>query len=335
LLFGLNAARHLSFLDWAGFADHVSNKRCELARWKEQVAQANAYDDAPNFVTLPAYEASLSGGKGGDNNVYMTKFPSLFVDENDQGDVISLCKALSEKAKQEDFDFFVVPHHTTRTGKHGEIPDEIYPGKKMMPVIEIHSKWGTSEYRGNPDPLKEIHHGPSYAVDMLNRGLRLGFIGGTDTHNTLTFIGFEKSEHLARLPGLTGIISEKLDRNSIFEAIRNRRCYATSGERIFLDFNINGIAMGQESDKPEKNRKISINTAACSDISTVEMIRNGEVLKTYNPKSFSFSGSLEDSESFDDICIKTQNRGSFIYYYVRVRCVSGAAAWSSPIWFSN
>ena len=29
------------------------------------------HDDPPHFVTLPAYEASLKGGCGGDNNIYM------------------------------------------------------------------------------------------------------------------------------------------------------------------------------------------------------------------------------------------------------------------------
>lgn len=187
LNFCFNAARYLSCLDWAGAADHVSNGRCELARWKEQTAAANAYNEPPDFVTLPAYEVSLKGGCGGDNNVYTNKFPSTFIDECDCGNVKTLCQKLTVMAEKEKFSFFVVPHHTTRTEKHGEIPDEIYPGEKLMPVMEIHSKWGSSEYRGNPHALKEIHSGMSYAVDFLNRGLQIGFVGGTDSHATLTF----------------------------------------------------------------------------------------------------------------------------------------------------
>lgn len=333
--FSFNAARHLSCLDWAGAADHVSNGRCELARWKEEVAVSNAYNDEPEFVTLPAYEASLSGGCGGDNNVYMSEFVSLFVDEHDGGNSKTLCEKLGEKAKEEGFDYFVVPHHTTRPGKHGEIPDEIYPGKDLMPVVEIHSKWGTSEYRGNPMALHDLHDGPSYAVDLLEKGLALGFIGGTDTHCTLTFgygKGFE-ADHIDWPAGITAVKCDDLSRRSVFDSIKNRNCYAAAGERIFLDVKVNGTDMGQFTKKAGKN-ELSIIAAGQADIDTVEIIRNGEVIKTFEPDGFSFTGNFEDTAEFDEICLDSKHLGKFVYYYVRVRCKSGSTAWSSPVWIS-
>jgi len=135
LNFCFAAARYLTGLDWVSAADHVSNGRCELARWKEQTAGCEAHDDPPDFVTLPAYEASLRGGCGGDTNPYFRRAPGMFVDEYEEGDVKTLCAKLAETV--DPADFFVVPHHTTRTGKHGEIPDAIYPGPELMPVVEI------------------------------------------------------------------------------------------------------------------------------------------------------------------------------------------------------
>lgn len=81
-------------LDWVTAADHVSNGRCELARWKEQVALADAFNDPPRFVTLPGYEASLKGGCGGDNNVYMLRFPDLFIDDYEEGNIKTLVEKL-------------------------------------------------------------------------------------------------------------------------------------------------------------------------------------------------------------------------------------------------
>jgi len=78
LNFCFTAARYLSALDWVAAADHVSNGRCDPSKWKEQRTVADLYDDAPDFVTLPAYEASLQGGAGGDNNVYMARFLDIF-----------------------------------------------------------------------------------------------------------------------------------------------------------------------------------------------------------------------------------------------------------------
>lgn len=336
LNFCFNAARYLSCLDWAGAADHVSNQRCELARWKEQAAAANAYDDPPDFVTLPAYEASLQGGSGGDNNVYMNKFPSIFIDEYDGGNVKSLCEKLTELARKDEFLFFVVPHHTTRTVKHGEIPDEIYPGENLMPVMEIHSKWGTSEYRDNPTPLKKIHPGPGYAVDMLNRGLRLGFIGGTDSHATMTFVrGEHEPPHIDRLPGLTAVITEKLGRTEVFQAISRRSCYAASGERVYLDFKVNGVAMGQSIESTDiTGRSIFVECAGKSDIDSIEIVRNGLVIKQFNFDNWYAELTFEDNDSVDELWLDTRY-GKIIYYYVRIRCRSGASAWASPVWFSK
>lgn len=334
LNFGFNAARYLSCLDWAGVADHVSNGRCGLDKWKEQTAGADAYDEPGSFVTLPAYEASLAGGKGGDNNVYMDKFPSMFIDDYENGSVKTLCEKLEELSRKENFDFFVVPHHTTRTGKHGEIPDDIYPGEKLMPVVEIHSKWGSSEYRGNPFPLKDIHPGPSYVADLLERNLMLGFIAGTDTHATMTF-GKPVLEpgHIDRLPGLTAVCAEKLERGEIFHAIKSRNCYAACGERIYLDFKINGIPMGSSikiSSGITPSANIHIECAAKGDLETVEIIRNGQCIRTLRPEAWKFGIDFEDKDLRDIFC-----KRRICHYYVRVRCKSGASAWASPIWITE
>jgi hypothetical protein len=333
-----NAARYLSALDWVSAADHVSNGRCDLGRWKEQVAASNVYDDSPDFVTLPAYEESLKGYAGGDNNVYMNKFPSLFIDEFEEGNTKTLCEKLEEKGKDEEFEFFIVPHHTSRPKKHGEIPDEIYPGPELMPVVEIHSKWGTSEYRGNPNPLKTIHDGPAFVVDLLNKGLKLGFIGGTDSHSTLTFAkgaGIE-SDNIDRLPGITAARSANLDRQSIFDSIRHRNCYAASGERIFLDFNLNGQSMGTSINMQENHpRNISIIALGKSDIYTVEIIRNGKTIKKFKPNDWVFKAEYTDDDELNDLCMNSTHIKRFVYYYIRVICATGASAWSSPIWITN
>ena len=327
--FAYTAARCFAGLDWVSATDHVSNGRCDLGAWKEEASASEAHDDPPEFATLPGYEASLKGGAGGDTNVYMRRWPAMFVDEYESGDVRTLCAKLAETLGD---DFFVVPHHTTRTGKHGEIPDAIYPGPDLMPVIEIHSKWGTSEYRGNPDPLHQVHPGPSYAADLLARGLRLGFIGGTDTHATMP-AGFGR-EPLDRLPGLTAVRATRLHRDAVFDAIRARRCYATSLERIYLDVHVAGAAMGEThvwSEAPGP-RRIEVTAAASSDLETLEVVRNGKTVHTDRPTAWRGSVAWEDEEPLERPALDSPHLGRFVYYYVRATCTSGARAWSSPVW---
>ncbi|MFW6155471.1 MAG: hypothetical protein ACOC95_09660 [Planctomycetota bacterium] len=330
LLFCFVAARHFAHLDWVTAADHVSNGRCELARWKEQAAMSNAFNDPPAFVTVPGYEASLQGGAGGDNNVYLRRWPEMFVDVYEDGDTRVLAERLAERVG--DGNVFLVPHHTTRTGKHGEIPAAIYPGPRRMPVVEIHSKWGTSEYRGNPAPLETIHHGPSYVVDLLGRGLRLGFIGGTDTHATMP-AGFGV-ERLDRLPGLTAVRAERLTRDSVFDAIAARDCYATSLERIYLDVTVAGRRPGRElagADVP-RPRRIDVTAAAQSDITAIDIVRNGRTLHTHTPDTWHGRVSADDNDDLADVALTGEDGRRFVYYYVRVTCAGGAQAWSSPVW---
>ena len=332
LAFCYKAGKYISGLDFLAVTDHVSNGRCSEGKWKEEVTACELHNETGCFVTIPAYEASFKGGSGGDNNVYFTDPLKIYVDGYDDGTVKDLCGKLAEHAS----DFFVVPHHTTRAGKHGEIPDEIYPGAENMPVIEIHSTWGTSEYRGNATPLK-IHPGPGYAVDLLNRGLRLGFIGGSDSHRSMTFpLDIDASlDSDNQPPGLTAVFSENLSREALFNGIKSRNCYATILERIYLCVDINGVRQGQilrcEDEKVDVD--ISIAAAAQTEITTIEIIKNGAVVFSTAVGNWKADVEFSDTIRNPDDCLKSVHTGEFLYYYVRVSCESGARAWSSPIWF--
>ncbi len=299
-------------------ADHVSNGRCDFSKWKEQRTVADLYNEENQFVTLPAYEASLRGGAGGDNNVYMSRFPDMFADEYESGNVKTLCDGLADKLPVDEF--FVVPHHTTRNGKHGELSDDIYPGAESMPVIEIHSKWGTSESRGNLNPLKKIHPGPSYAVDLLNRGMKLGFIAGTDTHTTMPSGGGEEPSVIDRLPGLTAVYCSDLTRQAIFNGIKSRRCYAASLERILLHGSIAGVGFGEEVHRNEllTPPKIDVLVAVRSNIVRIDLVRNGVTIHTASPNHWQARFSHEDCDNLIELEQTSPHLKSFIYYYVRV-----------------
>jgi len=341
------AAEWLSGLDWVAAADHVSWGRCSVGKWLDQAATSNAFDQPGRFATLPAYEASLDGGLGGDNNVYMARWPETWIDVWDEkGDTKDLCRRMGELL--DDGEFFIVPHHTTRTGKHGEIPAAIYPGARMMPVMEIHSDWGTSEYRGNPNPLKEVHPGPSYAVDLLAQALPLGFVAGTDSHATMpSWHTPGEPEHIDRLPGLTAVRSGELTRAGVFGAIRRRNCYAASLERVYLDVRIAGAPGGQAVAWPDpaRPRPIVVTAAARSDITAIEVVRNGATIARDEPGAWRGRLDLADDADLTGQWLDDANGwvaparngrpGRFATYYVRVTCASGAQGWSSPVWVTR
>ncbi len=330
LQFGYLCARHITGLDWVSMADHVSNGRGDPGKWKTQRVFSQLYDEPGIFTNLLAYEASLKGGCGGDNNVYFPGDAEEYIDEYEEGNVRTLVERLSKLHEE----FLVVPHHTTRTGKHGELSHDLYTGPQHMPVVEIYSKWGASEYRGNPDPLRKIHPGPSYVQDFLGQGFRFGFIGGTDTHATMA-AGYGE-EHLTRRPGLTGVKAARLDRTNLFDSIRRRNCYATSDERIIIEAQLAGQRMGIEQDWPEatKPRAIRAMIAAETDIITVAVVRNGEDIASISGESWQLDLDYTDSDSLSPVAFAPTPSldRPFVYYYLRVTCASGARAWSSPVW---
>ncbi|KPJ52021.1 MAG: hypothetical protein AMS16_06975 [Planctomycetes bacterium DG_58] len=331
LQFCYAAARWFAGLDFVCAADHVSGDRCTLGKWMEQRAACEVWNDPPAFVTLPGYEASLEGGAGGDNNVYFLGKLSMFVDEYKTGNAKTLAEKLRELNPE--LEFVVVPHHTTRTGKHGEFTSDIYPGPETMPVVEIHSKWGTSEYRGNPNPLKKIHPGPSYVVDLLNQGFPLGFIGGTDTHSTMP-AGFGRDHLDKALPGMTAVKTGELTRENVFQAIASRNCYAASLERIYLDVDVAGSPMGRQLPWPDarKSREIRAAAAARSDITRIDLVRCGETIHTHTPHDWQAETTFTDETDLTPLVLSSPYLGEFITYYVRVTCSSGAQGWSSPVW---
>lgn len=325
------AARHVYGLDFVAIADHVSwAPRGTAGKWKDNLALCELFDEPGAFSALYCYETSMKGGNGGDCNVYLRQPNSTYVDPWPEG------KNAAQLAEEVAGVHFVVPHHTTRTGKHGEIPPEAYPGEALMPVVEIHSKWGTSEYRGNPSPLVDIHPGPSYVQDLLACGYRLGFVGGTDSHTSLTFCRWGEGDVHQSQPGITAVMVTENSRDEIYDAIQARRCYAACGERIFLDVKCAGLSMGEAGDLPASS-EVAINAeyAAESAIQSVEVVRNGEVVHRIKPDDWKGQLAWTDKSVADATPIKDFESGSpMVYYYVRVTAQDDARAWSSPCWFA-
>lgn len=332
--FACAAGKHLTGLDWMSVTDHVSNGRSSPGKWREGIAVTGLYRTPSEFVVLPGYEASLKGGAGGDNNVYCTKYPDIFVDDYEQGNVKTLCEKLRIKAAEQGFDFFLVPHHTSRTGKHGEITDDIYPDPGLMPAVEIYSKWGSSEYPGNPQSLLNPYKGKGYAVDYLTQGFTAGFIAGTDTHATMPSGGGEEPPHIPYPPGFTAVRAPVLAEKEIFNAVKEKKTYAACEERIFLEVKLNdALSGGCVTGSTIRSRKISVTAAAPGSIEKIEIIRNGEVIHSSSVNNWTAGTEFTDDKDIKNCWLESKRSGKFVFYYVRLRCFSGAQAWSSPVFF--
>ncbi|MCH9611094.1 MAG: hypothetical protein S4CHLAM81_10590 [Chlamydiales bacterium] len=207
-------------------------------------------------------------------------------------------------------------------------------------VVEIYNAWGCSEgLKSNPFPIKgKVKEDNSGNIQSaLQKNLRFGFVaGGLDDRGI--FSDFFENKQTQYSGGLTGIIAPKYSREQIFEALQNRRCYATTGARIIAGFYIAGQPMGSELSTAVKsgltvNRHISGYVAGTTKLKLVEIIRNGEILHTITPKDeYHIDYFYDDMEDLTKATLNVKGSDPFAYYYLRVTQEDGQMAWSSPIW---
>ncbi|MFT4552717.1 MAG: hypothetical protein ACI9S8_001343 [Chlamydiales bacterium] len=213
-------------------------------------------------------------------------------------------------------------------------------------VVEIYNAWGSSECsekEGNSRPItcdkKGVKESPEGSVQRaLQQGLRFGFVaGGLDDRGG--FMDFFDSDQEQYSPGLTAIISVEHTRDGLLDSLYKRSCYATTGKKIIMEFSLAGNPMGSEistSDKPGLivNRHLCGFVAGTGEIQSVEVIRNGTVIKTLVPEEYHFEFTYDDMEKLQNVVLQPKDKKQvpFVYYYLRVKQADGHIAWSSPIW---
>jgi hypothetical protein len=201
---------------------------------------------------------------------------------------------------------------------------EFPPDKELEPVTEITSVHGSSEASDSPGLIYGAVP-KNFVRDVLDRGYRLGFIGSGDSHD-----GHPGLAHLnSRTGGLAAILTDGLDRESVLEALRQRRTYATNGPRILLEAYLDGRRMGStfspgsEETSDLSRSQLKIKVVGVEPIERVDIVVGGIVVDT-------IGCNLELECRIDRTFSSESLEG---YLYVRVVQVDGGAAWSSPFFF--
>jgi hypothetical protein len=154
--------------------------------------------------------------------------------------------------------------------------------------------------------------------DALDAGWHVAPTANSDTHDA------NWGAHSYR----TALLAPKLTRNSLYQAMRQRRCYATQEDNLNIYYYINDAVMGSIIDSAAQySVTIEINdpdVCDCNDkISKIEIIsKNGQVV------------SQENADAWDVTYTTTLQPTSDTYYYVRVTNSGGLNAWTAPIWIS-
>ncbi|KAB2921922.1 MAG: DUF3604 domain-containing protein [Bacteroidetes bacterium] len=176
--------------------------------------------------------------------------------------------------------------------------------------IEVYGNYNQRfEFFGNPGGSPNQLQGHS-VIDRLNRGRIFGFTGASDDHS-----GRPGSR------GLTAVFADSLTRDQIFDAVRNRKVYATTGARILLSFECDETMMGGVLYRPTSNYfTFRFDITGTDYLTKVEVVKNGSVFRQWSPKEAAeFASAVTDRDT------------ARAYYYLRVTQRNGHMAWSSPI----
>lgn len=218
-------ARDVAFLDVIG---HQGNDfQITKPLWKLLNDLSVRFYERDKFVPLFGYEYSANTALGGDRNVYFLKPYSqihrsshaLIQQENDKDtDCLTasdLFSALLADNPDGNESVLVIPHVG---GRYADILK--HHDGRIEPSVEIHSAWGTFEW---------------LLFDAFDMGYRVGIVANSDDHKGRPGVAYPGAELFGACGGLTCFLSSELTREAIFQALKCRRHYATTGERIFLE----------------------------------------------------------------------------------------------------
>ena len=221
------------------------------SKWKLLKDTARDFKKDGVFTPILGFECTAPPGMGGHHNVYFGTTDPAYVPLHRALPLPRLFEILAEENEQKDV--FVVPH------AH-QAADWTKADTELIRLVEIHSQHGSFE---------------SFARKYLQEGRRIGFSGGGDNHQGHPGYSIPTTpDHIGSRNGLTAALAHSGSQDALFSALRESRTYATSGERILLDFEVNGISMGGNV-KAESEMSLHGKVSGTRPIHQIELIRSG------------------------------------------------------------
>jgi hypothetical protein len=281
-----NAAQRLDFCSVTGHAhwtdlpernertDHIVDFHEEgfeklRKNWQGTLKTLKEAEKPGRFVTFPGFEVH-SSAHGDRAVVYRDAEGDLLYPES----IPALQETLRDLADR-GRPALALPHHI---GYHRGARGINWSGfdGSVSPVVEIFSMHGSAETTEGPLPF--LHSmGPADSGSTVREGLArghvFGFVADTDHH----------SAHPGSYGhGMHGVWAADLSRQSIWEAIFQRRTYALTGDRIRLDYTVGDAPMGAIRGAGG-SRELSVDLQGGAAIDYVDVIHNNRLIRRITP----------------------------------------------------
>ena len=271
------------------------------SEWAETQALAGVYAAVTDRVAFSGWEwtTEAQDERGGHRAMYFLEDDApIFRSTTRSSDTVFKLFSLIRP-----WDVILQPHHNDWTGYDAD----------LQPVFEITSAWQQAREEGG-DFKAQGSVGSVW--EALDRGYRIGFVGSGDSH----WMGTGEDN------GVTGTYVKSLSREGIFEAIRSKRVFASTGARFLVDFRVNGAFMGGSvAAEPGSSLRVRVRVEGERELDVVEIVKDHRVVHSTRG-----GGRLADFD-FVDPSGPSHDKGAS-YLYVRARQTDGHYAWASPVW---
>ena len=299
-------------LDFAG-GQLFSYSICISEIWDELQDAWAQYDLPGEFVALPSAEFA-TGPDGSHRHGFFPKIagqPPVFCEDRPGANDPKLrARYHPDTVFCRDYQEFYREMKRRGALIHGHFHTHFYVQEHLAEIYQKQQTDGATEE-------EKINQ-------FLMRGVKLGIVSGSDTHDNRPANPY-KEPGPSGPAGLTGVWAERLDRPTLFDALFNRRCYATSGVRIIVDFRVNGAWVG--STVQADRFGFAADVVGTADIEQIDLVVNGDTARSYAP-------SQQHVQLEDEVPLRFSPVDAN-YCYLRVRQSDGNRAWTSPIWLET
>ncbi len=245
-------ARDEARLDYVTHSEH--DIWMDDGEWEALKQNVMDFHKPGEFIPFLGYEWSVSTTSGGHHNVlFRTPEGRDRVPAQYYPTLSRLYQGLREK--HDTADVVIIPH-AHQTGEYRQSDPE------MEHLIEIMSGHGTFEWFGRM---------------YLNHGHQVGFIAASDDHLGHPGYSAPRGGGISQRGGLGALMAPDKNRDSLFDAMRSLRGYATTGDRIILQADLNGTPIGGRAPFAE-DRLLTGRVIGTDVIDTITVIKNDKEL---------------------------------------------------------
>ncbi|MGG7144857.1 5'-nucleotidase C-terminal domain-containing protein [Clostridium nigeriense] len=273
-------------------------------KWNTGKAAADKYTKNGEFVAIYGYEMTWSGSTGGYGHINTFNTEGFETRSNSKMDLQSYYNVLKTQSQS-----LAQFNHPGKT--FGDFSDFAYYDEAIDNVINLIEVGNGEGEIGSSGYFQSYE----YYTRALDKGWHLAPTNNQDNH---------KGKWGNANTGRTVIEASELTRESIYDAIREKRVYATEDENLKISYEVNGNTMGSIlPDTDNLNFEVNIEDIDEGDnIKNISIIGDGgkviQSIDNVNSNNKEWKFSLDESTSS--------------YYYVRVEQVDKDIAVTAPVW---